>query len=57
MAGQLNAANVDLPLPGGFVSGLNLREAVKGSPLSGNSFAGVGVTYGYQWALSRHWNI
>lgn len=29
MAGQLNAANVDLPLPGGFVSGLNLREAVK----------------------------
>ena len=56
MAGQLNAANVDLPLPGGFVSGLNLREAVKDACYQG-PFAGVGVTYGYQWALSRHWNI
>lgn len=56
MAGEINAANVDLPLPGGFVSGINLRKEVRDARFQG-LFAGVGVTYGYQWSLSRHWNI
>lgn len=56
MAGQLNVSNVDIPLPGGFVGGLNLRSAAKNSRYQG-PFAGVGLTYGYQWSLSRHWNI
>lgn len=56
MVGELNVSNVNLPLPGGFVSGINLREAAKDGRYQG-PFAGVGVTYGYQWPLSRHWNL
>lgn len=56
MAGEMNVSNVSLPMPGGFFSGVNLTKAVKDSRFQG-PFAGVGVTYGYQWPLSRHWNI
>lgn len=54
--GEMNAANVALPIPGGFFSGVNLTSAVKSGRYQG-AFAGVGVTYGYQWPLSRHWNL
>lgn len=54
--GQMNAANVALPIPGGFFKGVNLTKAVKDSRYQGE-FAGVGLTYGYQWPLSRHWNL
>lgn len=54
--GQMNAANVSLPIPGGFFKGVNLTKAVKDSRYQGE-FAGVGLTYGYQWPLSRHWNL
>lgn len=56
MVGQLNVNNVDLWLPGGFVSGINLVKAAKTGRYQGE-FLGGGITYGYQWALSRHWNI
>lgn len=56
MAGQLNVSNVDLPVPGFFFSGVNLRKAVKDSRYQG-TFAGAGFTYGYQLSLSRHWNL
>lgn len=56
MAGQMNVSNVDLGLPGGFFKGVNLVKAVKDSRFQG-PYAGVGLTYGYQWALSRHWNL
>ena len=54
--GQYNAANVDLPLPGGFFSGENLRSGVRDHRYQGE-FAGIGLTYGYQWIISRHFNI
>lgn len=56
MGGQYNAANVSLPLPGFFFGGDNLRSEVRDRRVEG-WFAGVGVTYGYQWILSRHWNL
>lgn len=56
MGGQMNAANVDFPLPGFFFKGENLAKAVKTGRYQGE-FAGVGVTYGYQWSLSLHWNL
>lgn len=56
MGGQFNAANVDLPIPGGFFGGENLGKGVKDYRYQG-TYAGAGVTYGYQWSLSRHWNI
>lgn len=56
MAGQLNVSNVDIPVPGFFFSGVNLRKAVKDNRYQG-SFAGAGFTYGYQLSLSRHWNL
>lgn len=56
LAGQFNAANVDLPIPGAFFSGANITREVRDSRFQG-TFAGVGATYGYQWILSRHWNI
>lgn len=54
--GQMNAANVSLPFPGGFFSGDNLAKGVRDARYQGG-FAGVGVTYGYQWILSTHWNL
>lgn len=56
MGGQFNAGNVDLPLPGGFFSGANLRSEARDYRFQG-TFAGLGVTYGYQWILARHWNL
>lgn len=56
MGGQFNAAQVNLPIPGVFFSGDNIRKGVRDSRYQG-SFAGAGVTYGYQWILDRHWNI
>lgn len=56
MGGQFNAANVNLPLPGTFFSGDNLQKGVKDNRYEG-SFVGGGITAGYQWIISRHWNI
>lgn len=56
MGGQLNVANVDLPVPGKFFKGINLRNAVKDSRYQG-WYGGAGLTYGYQYMLSRHWNL
>ncbi|MBQ0048968.1 MAG: DUF3575 domain-containing protein [Bacteroidales bacterium] len=56
MGGQFNAARVDLPLPGAFFSGLDVAKAVRDTRVEG-SFAGAGLAVGYQWILSRHWNL
>lgn len=56
MGGQFNAANVNLPIPGAFFSGDNLTKEVRNHSYEG-SFLGAGITCGYQWILSRHWNI
>lgn len=56
MGGQFNAGNVNIPLPGKFFYGENLQEMVKDSRVEG-TFAGGGLTAGYQWILSRHWNL
>lgn len=54
--GEMNAANVSLPIPGAFFGGDNITRQVRDHRYQGG-FAGIGATYGYQWALSRHWNI
>lgn len=56
MGGEFNAASVSLPVPGFFFSGENIPKAVKDTRFQG-CFAGLGVTYGYQWILDRHWNV
>lgn len=56
MGGEFNAANVALPIPGGFFGGDNLTKEVKDHRYQG-SFLGAGATYGYQWILNRHWNF
>lgn len=56
MGGQFNAANVSLSFPGGFFGGANLLHEVRDNRVQG-AFAGGGFTYGYQWPLSKHWNI
>ncbi len=56
MGGQFNASNVNIPLPGAFFGGDNIRKGVQDSRYQG-WYAGAGATYGYQWILSRHWNI
>ena len=56
MGGQLNVSNVDFPVPGVFFSGVDLRKAVRDSRYQG-VYAGAGFTYGYQYPLSRHWNL
>lgn len=56
LGGQLNAANVDIPVPGFFFNGDNLQKGVKDYRYEAR-FAGAGVTYGYQWILGRHWNL
>ncbi len=56
MGGQFNASNVSIPLPGGFFGGDNIRSGARHSRYQGG-FAGAGLTYGYQWTLSRHWNL
>lgn len=54
--GQYNAANISLPVPGFFFGGDNLASGIKTDRYQG-WMAGVGATYGYQWILSRHWNV
>lgn len=56
MGGQFNAANVNLPIPGGFFGGDNIAKGVHDKRYEA-WYAGAGLTYGYQWVLSRHWNI
>lgn len=56
LGGQLNASNVNLPVPGFFFSGENLQKGVKDHRYEA-CYAGAGVTYGYQWILGRHWNL
>lgn len=56
MGGEFNAANVNLPLPGGFFGGDNIRKEVRDSRYQG-AFLGAGITYGYQWILNHHWNV
>lgn len=56
LGGQYNACKVDLPVPGAFFGGDNLHREVKNSRYQG-WFAGAGVTYGYQWIFSRHFNM
>lgn len=56
MGGQFNAYNVDIPLPGAFLGGDDIRSEVRSKSYEG-CFAGVGFTYGYQWILSRHFNV
>lgn len=56
LGGQFNAAKVDLPIPGFFFSGDNLRKEVKDFHYDA-WYAGAGLTYGYQWSITRHFNI
>lgn len=56
MGGQFNAANVNIPVPGFFFKGDNIRSGVRDTRYQG-AFAGIGFAYGYQWILSRHWNL
>lgn len=54
--GEMDFSNISFPFPGFFFGGTNLGSAVKGARFQGGYF-GVGASYGYQWALSRHWGI
>lgn len=56
MGGQFNLANINVPTTGHFFGGDNIRNEVRDKNYEG-SFAGVGLTYGYQWILGRHFNI
>ena len=56
MGGEFNAAKVNLPVPGFFFKGDDIRTGVRDSRYQG-SFLGGGLTYGYQWILNRHWNL
>lgn len=56
MGGEFNAANVNLPIPGGFFSGENLRSGVRDHRYQGK-YLGAGVTYGYQYSIARHLNL
>lgn len=54
--GQMNSSKVDFPLPGFFFKGASLIKDSKDFRTQGE-FIGAGITYGYQWLLSRHWNL
>lgn len=56
LGGQMNVANVNIPVPGFFFKGIDLRKAAEDSRLQGY-YVGGGLTYGYQFPLSHHWNI
>lgn len=49
LGGEYNVRNVDLPFG-------TLPKTEKGRHYEG-WYIGAGLTYGYQWMLSRHWNI
>lgn len=52
LGGQYNLRNVKVPL----TNLPDLTGANKGRHVEG-WYAGGGITYGYQWLLSRHWNF
>lgn len=56
MGGEFNAQKVDLPAPGAFFSGDNIFKLAKNDRCEGK-YLGGGLTVGYQWILSRHWNL
>ncbi|MCM1297253.1 MAG: DUF3575 domain-containing protein [Muribaculaceae bacterium] len=56
LGGQFNVANVNIPVPGFFFSGENLSKGARDFRYQG-WYLGGGLTYGYQWILSRHSNI
>lgn len=56
MGGEFNAGNIDAVIPGVFFKGENLGKGVKDSRYEGKFFGG-GVTVGYQWIMSKHWNF
>lgn len=49
LGGQYNIKNVDMPL------GM-LAKTERGRHYEGQMY-GAGLVYGYQWPLSRHWNV
>lgn len=56
MGGEFNAANANLPIPGVFFKGDNLTTGVRDNRYEG-AYLGAGFTAGYQWILSKHWNL
>ncbi len=56
MGGQFNLANIKVPATGVFFGGDDIRKEVRDKNYEG-WFAGAGLTYGYQWILSRHFNL
>lgn len=48
LGGEFNAANVKLPF--------GMYKELRDHRFEG-WYAGGGITYGYQWVLSRHWNF
>ncbi len=50
LGGEYNVKNVDMPF------GLLPDQGKEGRHYEG-WYIGAGVTYGYQWMLSQHWNI
>lgn len=47
--GEFNAKNIDMPF--------NLLEETTCNSHNEGWYIGGGVTYGYQWILSEHWNL
>lgn len=56
MGGQFNAANMNIPFPGAFFGGENVTKGLRDHRYQG-WYVGAGVTYGYQWVISKHWNF
>jgi len=56
MGGQMNAGNLNIPFPGFFFGGENLTKGLRHHRYQGG-FAGFGFTYGYQYPISKHWNL
>lgn len=56
MGGEFNAANIKVPTPGYFFSGTDVIKAAADTRVQGK-YLGGGFTAGYQWILSRHWNL
>ncbi len=54
--GQFNAANINLLPTGVYFGGDNLQKELRSNNYVG-TFAGIGIGYGYQWILNRHWNV
>lgn len=52
LGGEYNLKNVKVPL----TNLPDLRNENKGRHIEG-WYAGAGITYGYQWMLSHHWNL